>query len=32
MSAWSWTFILEGLLSLIVAFAAYWFIHDYPST
>lgn len=29
-SAWSWIFILEGLLSIIVSFSAYWFIKDYP--
>ncbi len=29
---WSWIFILEGLLTLIVAFVAYWAISDYPRT
>ncbi|KAH8650578.1 high-affinity nicotinic acid transporter [Tricladium varicosporioides] len=31
-SAWAWIFILEGLLSLVVSFTAYWVINDYPST
>lgn len=29
---WAWIFILEGLATLIVAFAAYWVINDYPET
>lgn len=29
---WAWIFILEGLLTLIVAVAAYWSINDYPDT
>lgn len=29
---WSWIFILEGLLTLFVAIAAYWIIKDYPET
>ncbi|KAK8083792.1 hypothetical protein PG996_002573 [Apiospora saccharicola] len=32
LSAWSWIFILEGLLSILVSFTAYWAIYDYPST
>ncbi|KAK8035843.1 hypothetical protein PG991_001916 [Apiospora marii] len=32
LSAWSWIFILEGLLSILVSFSAYWAIYDYPST
>ncbi|KAH8668441.1 high-affinity nicotinic acid transporter [Xylariales sp. PMI_506] len=32
LPAWSWIFILEGLLSIIVSFTAYWAINDYPST
>jgi MFS family permease len=31
-SAWSWIFILEGLLSILVSIIAYWCIYDYPST
>lgn len=30
LSAWAWIFILEGLLSILVSFSAYWFIKDYP--
>ncbi|KAK8128676.1 hypothetical protein PG984_009784 [Apiospora sp. TS-2023a] len=29
---WRWIFILEGILTVLVAFAAYWFIHNYPKT
>lgn len=29
---WSWIFILEGILTLVVAMTAYWAINDYPST
>lgn len=32
LSAWSWIFILEGLLSILVSFTAYWAIYDYPLT
>ncbi|KAK7756579.1 hypothetical protein SLS62_001416 [Diatrype stigma] len=32
LSAWSWIFVLEGLLSILVSFVAYWAIHDYPAT
>jgi MFS family permease len=32
LAAWSWIFILEGLLSIVVSFSAYWFINDYPAT
>ncbi|KAK6078421.1 high-affinity nicotinic acid transporter [Seiridium cupressi] len=32
LSAWSWIFILEGLLSILVSFSAYWAIYDYPAT
>ena len=31
-SAWAWIFILEGLLSILVSFTAYWAINDYPAT
>jgi len=31
-AAWSWIFILEGLLTLIVGSFSYWAINDYPST
>ncbi|KAH7390305.1 MFS nicotinic acid transporter-like protein [Cadophora sp. MPI-SDFR-AT-0126] len=29
---WRWIFILEGLLTVVVAVGAYFFIHNYPST
>lgn len=32
LAAWSWIFILEGLLSILVSFSAYWMVNDYPST
>ncbi|CAL3968966.1 unnamed protein product [Diplocarpon coronariae] len=32
VSAWAWIFILEGLLSILVSFTAYWAISDYPAT
>jgi MFS family permease len=32
IAAWAWIFILEGLLSILVSFSAYWIINDYPST
>ncbi|KAI8941695.1 hypothetical protein NX059_002905 [Plenodomus lindquistii] len=31
-AAWSWIFILEGLLSILVSIVAYWCIYDYPET
>ncbi|KAL8365417.1 hypothetical protein RB595_004292 [Gaeumannomyces hyphopodioides] len=31
LAAWSWIFILEGLLSILISFTAPWAIHDYPS-
>jgi sugar phosphate permease len=27
---WRWIFILEGLLTIVIAVAAYWFISNYP--
>ncbi|KAJ0317479.1 hypothetical protein Brms1b_004879 [Colletotrichum noveboracense] len=32
LSAWAWIFILEGILSILVSFTAYWAIYDYPAT
>ncbi|EPE02581.1 mfs transporter [Ophiostoma piceae UAMH 11346] len=29
---WHWIFILEGLATIVVAFAAYFFIYNYPNT
>jgi len=31
-AGWRWIFILEGLLTIIIAVAAYWFISNYPDT
>jgi len=31
-AGWRWIFILEGLLTIVVAFGAYFFIHNYPDT
>lgn len=32
LAGWQWIFILEGILTCVVAVAAYFFIHNYPST
>lgn len=32
LAGWRWIFILEGLLTIVVAVLAYFFIHNYPST
>ncbi|CAI4220087.1 unnamed protein product [Parascedosporium putredinis] len=31
-NGWRWIFILEGILTVVVAVAAYWFIQNYPDT
>lgn len=31
-NGWRWIFIIEGLLTVVVATAAYFFIHNYPFT
>ncbi|KAH7156090.1 major facilitator superfamily domain-containing protein [Dactylonectria macrodidyma] len=31
-NGWRWIFILEGIATVLVAIAAYWFIENYPST
>ncbi|KND90424.1 putative transporter [Tolypocladium ophioglossoides CBS 100239] len=31
-NGWRWIFILEGIATVIVAVAAYWFIENYPGT
>ncbi|KAH3904717.1 hypothetical protein HBI56_215410 [Parastagonospora nodorum] len=31
-AGWRWIFILEGLLTIVIAIAAYWFISNYPDT
>ncbi|KAI0382634.1 high-affinity nicotinic acid transporter [Hypomontagnella monticulosa] len=32
LSAWSWIFIVEGLVSIVVSVAAYWAVHGYPAS
>jgi len=29
---WAWIFILEGLLTVVVAVAAFFLLHDFPDT
>lgn len=29
---WSWIFIVEGLVTIVIAASAYFFIHNYPDT
>ncbi|KAI8653872.1 MFS domain-containing protein [Fusarium sp. Ph1] len=31
-NGWRWIFILEGIATVVVAVAAYWFIENYPDT
>ncbi|ROW04576.1 hypothetical protein VMCG_05058 [Cytospora schulzeri] len=31
-NGWRWIFILEGLVTIVVAVGAYWFIYNYPDT
>lgn len=31
-NGWRWIFILEGLLTIVVAAGAYFFIYNYPDT
>ncbi|KAF8557618.1 MFS general substrate transporter [Imleria badia] len=32
LHGWQWIFCLEGLATMIIAFAAFFFMHDYPET
>ncbi|KAF8427633.1 MFS general substrate transporter [Boletus edulis BED1] len=32
LEGWSWIFIVEGLLTVVVGFIAFFVIHDFPST
>jgi predicted MFS family arabinose efflux permease len=29
-TGWAWIFILEGLITVFVAIASYWMVHDFP--
>lgn len=31
-AGWAWIFIIEGLATIVVAFAAFFVMHDYPGT
>lgn len=30
--AWSWIFIIEGLITTLAGIASFWIIQDFPST
>lgn len=32
LEGWRWIFILEGIITVLVAFCAYFLIHDFPDT
>ncbi|KAF5103743.1 hypothetical protein D0Z03_000079 [Geotrichum reessii] len=32
LEGWRWIFILEGILTVLVAFGAYYWLYDYPDT
>ncbi|KAJ7646966.1 major facilitator superfamily domain-containing protein [Roridomyces roridus] len=32
LHGWQWIFCLEGLATVLVAFASYFYMHDYPAT
>lgn len=29
---WAWIFIIEGLLTIVVGFASFWMVHDFPDS
>lgn len=31
-NGWRWIFILEGIATVLISVAAYWFIQNYPDT
>ncbi|KAF2644260.1 putative nicotinamide mononucleotide transmembrane transporter protein [Massarina eburnea CBS 473.64] len=32
LGAWSWIFIIEGAITIVIALVAYFFMYDYPDT
>lgn len=32
LAGWRWIFILEGIVTVLVAFASLWLLHDFPET
>jgi nitrate/nitrite transporter NarK len=32
LEGWRWIFILEGIATILIAFASFWMLHDYPDT
>ncbi|KAK4194873.1 major facilitator superfamily domain-containing protein [Triangularia verruculosa] len=32
LAGWRWIFILEGAFTILVAFASFWMVHDFPDT
>ncbi|KAM0756371.1 MFS general substrate transporter [Meredithblackwellia eburnea MCA 4105] len=32
LHGWRWIFILEGILTVVIAVASYWMLYDYPDT
>lgn len=32
LAGWRWIFILEGIVTVLVAFASFWLLHDFPET
>ncbi|KIM26839.1 hypothetical protein M408DRAFT_330417 [Serendipita vermifera MAFF 305830] len=32
LNGWAWIFLIEGLVTVVIAFIAYWYMYDYPST
>lgn len=31
LEGWRWIFILEGLITVIIAFMSFWMVHDFPA-
>lgn len=32
LAGWRWIFILEGIVTVLVALASFWLLHDFPET